>query len=66
MKLFRVDSDKQQIAAIRNGDEKAFARVYEHYWKKLLAISFQHTKDKGGQKRSCRRFLYPFGSAAIL
>ncbi len=47
MKLFRVDSDKQQIAAIRNGDEKAFARVYEHYWKKLLAISFQHTKDKG-------------------
>src|SRR5690606_5523362 len=47
MKLFRADSDKQQIAAIRNGDEKAFARVYEHYWKKLLAISFQHTKDKG-------------------
>src|SRR5690606_38580174 len=47
MKLFMADLDWQQVADIRNGEENAFGRVYDHYWKKLLAISFQHTKDKG-------------------
>lgn len=46
MKVLLGDFDKRYIAAIKNGDKKAFAQVYEHYWKKLLTISFQHTKDK--------------------
>lgn len=46
MKVLLGDFDKQYVAAIKNGDKEAFAQVYEYYWKKLLAISFQHTKDK--------------------
>lgn len=46
IKVLLNDFDKQYVAAIKNGDKEAFAHVYEYYWKKLLAVSFRHTKDK--------------------
>lgn len=46
IKVLLSNFDKQYVAAIKNGDKEAFAEVYEHYWKKLLALSFRHTKDK--------------------
>lgn len=40
------DSEIVWVSAIRSGDEEAFAQVYDHYWRTLLALSYQYTKDK--------------------
>ncbi|PRD48949.1 RNA polymerase sigma-70 factor [Sphingobacterium haloxyli] len=44
--LFDNFDKKQYVTAIKNGDKEVFAQVYAYYWKRLLAISFQHTNDK--------------------
>src|SRR5690606_12417246 len=46
MKNLPRDLDKRWVASLKRGDREAFAVIYEYYWKKLLAVSFQHTKDK--------------------
>ncbi len=40
------DSESVWLAAIRDSDKEAFGQVYAHYWRKLLALSYQYTKDK--------------------
>ena len=34
------------IHRLKNGDEKAFTEIYNHYWPRLLAIGYHFTKDK--------------------
>ncbi|WP_085471107.1 RNA polymerase sigma-70 factor [Sphingobacterium psychroaquaticum] len=46
MRTQREEFEKKWIASIRIGDKEIFGEIYDHYWKRLLAISFQHTKDK--------------------
>lgn len=39
-------SDHLLLAALRTGDDRAFAEIYNRYWKRLLAISYANLKDK--------------------
>ncbi|PST81829.1 RNA polymerase subunit sigma-70 [Pedobacter yulinensis] len=39
-------SDAALLGQLRLNDRKAFAAIYERYWKQLLAIAFNHTREK--------------------
>lgn len=39
-------SDNDLVESLKKGDETAIAEIYNRYWRKLLAIAFNHTKDK--------------------
>jgi RNA polymerase sigma-70 factor (ECF subfamily) len=39
-------SDAQLIQSLQHGEEAAMAEIYSRYWKKLLAIAYNHLKDK--------------------
>ena len=39
-------TDSDLVEALKKGDETAIAEIYHRYWRKLLAIAFNHTKDK--------------------
>lgn len=45
---FKMDgqSEDKLIAALASGAESAFTEIYEHYWFKLLALAYSHTKNK--------------------
>ncbi|RQO75772.1 RNA polymerase subunit sigma-70 [Pedobacter sp. KBW06] len=38
--------EDELIAALILGSESAFTEIYEHYWLKLLALAYSHTKNK--------------------
>lgn len=40
------DLEKQWIVSLQQGDRQVFADIYDFYWKKLLSIAFNLTKDK--------------------
>lgn len=40
------DHEDELIAALTLGSESAFTEIYEHYWLKLLALAYSHTKNK--------------------
>jgi len=39
-------SDHQLVDSLQQGNEAAIAEIYTRYWKKLLAIAYNHLKDK--------------------
>jgi len=46
MPLYNALSDLDLIALLRSADKQAFTEIYNRYWKRLLAIAYNHTKDK--------------------
>lgn len=46
MRKRQEKSDEELAKSLIEGDEAAFAEIYERYWKTLLAIAYKHTKDK--------------------
>ena len=38
--------DAELLDLIKSGEHAAFTEIYSKYWKKLLAIAYNHTKDK--------------------
>jgi RNA polymerase sigma-70 factor (ECF subfamily) len=39
-------TDIQLTELLKSGDQTAFTEIYNRYWRKLLAIAYNHTKDK--------------------
>ncbi|MDN3582472.1 sigma-70 family RNA polymerase sigma factor [Mucilaginibacter flavus] len=39
-------TDEQLTALLKEGDEAAYTEIYRRYWKKLLLIAWNHSKDK--------------------
>ncbi len=39
-------NDKELATCLKTGEEAAFNEIYCRYWKKLLAIAYNHSKDK--------------------
>jgi len=39
-------TDQQLLSLLTDGDRSAFTEIYQRYWKKMLTISWNHTKDK--------------------
>lgn len=39
-------SDSELVDSLKKGNEAAIAEIYKRYWRKLLAIAYNHTKDK--------------------
>jgi len=39
-------TDQELVALLKQGDEAAFTEIYNRYWSKMLAISYNHIKDK--------------------
>jgi len=39
-------SDWQLVNSLKKGEEAAIAEIYNRYWKKLLAIAYNHLKNK--------------------
>jgi RNA polymerase sigma factor (sigma-70 family) len=46
MPLYSALTDLDLIALLKTADEHAFTEIYNRYWKRLLAIAYNHTKDK--------------------
>jgi RNA polymerase sigma-70 factor (family 1) len=43
-------SDEELVARFRDGDDQAFALIYERYWKPMLVISFRILEDENAAK----------------
>jgi RNA polymerase sigma-70 factor (family 1) len=43
---FKNFSDSDLVDSLKTGNEAAITEIYRRYWRKLLAIAFNHTKDK--------------------
>ncbi|WP_129717629.1 RNA polymerase sigma-70 factor [Pedobacter sp. SYP-B3415] len=39
-------ADSKLVTHLRTGDRMAFAEIYGRYWKHLLAIAYNHTREK--------------------
>jgi DNA-directed RNA polymerase specialized sigma24 family protein len=39
-------SDNELIDLLKSGDQAAYTEIYHRYWKKMLLIGWNHTKDK--------------------
>jgi RNA polymerase sigma-70 factor (family 1) len=39
-------TDEQLVESLNRGSEDAITEIYKRYWRKLLAIAYNHTKDK--------------------
>ena len=46
MALYNELSDQELTALLRQDDHVAFTAIYNRYWDKLLAISYNHTRDR--------------------
>jgi len=46
MPEYRSYTDDHLASLLELGDESAFTEIYNRYWNKLLAIAYNHTKDK--------------------
>jgi RNA polymerase sigma-70 factor (ECF subfamily) len=46
MTTYGTYSDQELTALLREGDGMAFTEIFNRYWKKLLAIAYNHTRDK--------------------
>ncbi len=43
----RGDDDAALVAAVRRGDDAAFARLYERYRRRIVAYAYRHVHDRG-------------------
>lgn len=39
-------ADQELISRLKKGEPNAFTHIYKSYWKKMLLIAWNHTKDK--------------------
>lgn len=39
-------SEEQLVNSLNDGNDAAITEIYNRYWRKLLAIAYNHTKDK--------------------
>lgn len=46
MPLNEYTDDKQLLLRLREGDEKAFAQIYELYWEKMVSYAIKLTKSE--------------------
>ncbi|SDL75247.1 RNA polymerase sigma-70 factor, ECF subfamily [Pedobacter sp. ok626] len=46
MVTYRLYSDQELVALLRRSDVAAFTEIYDRYWNTLMAIAYNHTKDK--------------------
>jgi RNA polymerase sigma-70 factor (family 1) len=46
MRMYNKLSDVELTALLKKGDKAAFTEIYDRYWNKLLAIAYNHTRDK--------------------
>ncbi len=46
MNLYRQQTDADLMMSLREGNGHAFAEIYDRYWKKLLAVAYNHCRDK--------------------
>ncbi|QEC40706.1 RNA polymerase sigma-70 factor [Pseudobacter ginsenosidimutans] len=44
--LYSSYSDEHLVVLLRNNDEEAFEEIYHRYWDKLLAIGYNHARNK--------------------
>jgi RNA polymerase sigma-70 factor (family 1) len=67
MAIKPLNNEKELLAKIAEGDERAFTEIFDHYWKKLLAIAFNHTKDKSDAEEIVQEvFIALWNKRAIL
>ncbi len=50
MSLYTTYTDEQLLSLLKHSEEKAFTEIYNRYWDKLLAIAFNHTRNKSVAK----------------
>jgi RNA polymerase sigma-70 factor (family 1) len=43
-------SDQELTVLLMDGSHAAFTEIYDRYWNKLMAIAYNHTKDKSAAK----------------
>jgi RNA polymerase sigma-70 factor (family 1) len=43
---YHAKSDSELLALLRFGNEEAFSEIYNRYWKRLLSIAYNISKDK--------------------
>lgn len=46
MALYNSYSDEQLLVMLRNDNDEAFVEIYNRYWDKLLAIGYNHARNK--------------------
>jgi RNA polymerase sigma-70 factor (family 1) len=46
MPVHNVTSDLKLLELMARGRQEAFTEIYERYWKKMLLVAWNHTKDK--------------------
>jgi RNA polymerase sigma-70 factor (family 1) len=50
-------SDEQLVESLITGDEAAITEIYNRYWRKLLSIAYNHTKDKSAAEEMVQEVL---------
>jgi RNA polymerase sigma-70 factor (family 1) len=53
----KFHSDNELLQSLKRGEEAAIAEIYRRYWRKLLAIAFNHTKDKAAAEEIVQEVL---------
>lgn len=43
---YRIHTDQELLGLMSKGDQPAFTELYNRYWKKMLLVAWNHTKDK--------------------
>src|SRR5690554_4319317 len=46
MILAPLPDETELLVRLQQGDSVAFTRLYRHYWKAMLLVAWNHTKDK--------------------
>jgi RNA polymerase sigma-70 factor (family 1) len=43
---YHLYTDEQLVCYLMNGDESAFVAIYDKYWKTLIGLAYNHTKNR--------------------
>lgn len=46
MAAYSANTDQELLALLKQSDQLAFTELYNRYWKKMLLVAWNHTKDK--------------------
>jgi len=57
MTIIEDFSDEQLIFLLKEGDERAITEIYRRYWRKLLRIAYNLTKDKSSSEEIVQEVL---------
>ncbi len=50
MRGYNIYNDSELIALLKADDHAAFTEIYKRYWKKMLLIAWNHSRDKDTSK----------------